>query len=389
MTAQNGDTREHASRGAATGFLETKESYRPGSRTLPGFYYTAPEVFAEEEERIFLRSWLCAGREEEIAEPGEYFLVSAAGESVIVVRGEDGIARAHHNVCRHRGTRLCEEERGRLGRSIQCPYHAWTYALDGRLIGAPDMDTVEGFARADYPLHPAATASWGGFLFVHLGEDAQPFEEAYAPLLDRFARFRLDTLRSWRRIEYDVNANWKLLFQNYSECLHCPVLHPRLTQLTPYRSGHNDLVEGPFLGGYMVLAEKGGSMTMSGRSCSLPVGELPEEDLERVYYYSIFPNLLLSLHPDYVMAHRLWPAAPDRTRVVCEWLFHPDARDAADFRPDDAVEFWDATNREDWHIVELGQAGISSRKYGPGPYSARESLPAAWDREYLRRFEDA
>ena len=117
--------------------------------------------------------------------------------------------------------------------------------------------------------------------------------------------------------------------------------------------------------------------------------ELPEEDLERVYYYSIFPNLLLSLHPDYAMAHRLWPAAPDRTRVVCEWLFHPDARDAPEFRPEDAVEFWDATNREDWHIVELGQAGISSRKYGPGPYSARESLPAAWDREYLRRFENA
>ncbi|HET7694024.1 MAG TPA: Rieske (2Fe-2S) protein, partial [Gemmatimonadota bacterium] len=161
MTAQNGDTGQHASRGSATGFLETKESYRPGSWTLPGFYYTAPEVFAEEGERIFLRSWLCAGREEEIAEPGEYFLVSAAGESVIVVRGENGIARAHHNVCRHRGTRLCEEERGRLGRSIQCPYHAWTYALDGRLMGAPDMDTVEGFDRADYPLHPAATASWG------------------------------------------------------------------------------------------------------------------------------------------------------------------------------------------------------------------------------------
>jgi Rieske 2Fe-2S family protein len=166
------------------------------------------------------------------------------------------------------------------------------------------------------------------------------------------------------------------------------VIHPRLAQLTPHRSGHNDLVEGPFLGGYMVLAEKGGSMTMSGRACALPVGELPEEDLERVYYYSIFPNLLLSLHPDYVMAHRLWPEAPDRTRVVCEWLFHPDARDAPDFRPDDAVEFWDATNREDWHIVELGQAGISSRQYGPGPYSARESLPAAWDREYLRRFEN-
>jgi Rieske 2Fe-2S family protein len=130
-------------------------------------------------------------------------------------------------------------------------------------------------------------------------------------------------------------------------------------------------------------------MTMSGRACAPAVAELPEDDLDRVYYYSIFPNLLLSLHPDYVMAHRLWPQAPDRTRVVCEWLFHPDAFGAAEADPADAVSFWDTTNREDWHICELAQAGISSRRYGPGPYSPRESLPAAWDREYLRRLGEA
>ncbi len=370
-----------------TTFVETTRTYRQGARTLPGRYYTAPEVFAGEAERIFRRSWLCAGRDEEIARPGDYFLLSAAGESVIVVRDEEGTAHALYNVCRHRGTRLCEEERGKLARSIQCPYHAWTYGLDGRLIGAPDMDGVEGFERADYPLHRAALASWGGFLFVSLAEEPEPFEEAFAPLLDRFMRFNLPALRAWRRIEYDVRANWKLVFQNYSECLHCPVIHPRLSKLTPFRTGQNDLVEGPFLGGFMVLADKGGSMTLSGRSCAPTVGDLPEEDLERVYYYSIFPNLLLSLHPDHVMAHRLWPQAPDRTRIVCEWLFHPDASLAQGFDPEDAIGFWDATNREDWHICELGQAGISSRRYAPGPYSPRESLPAAWDREYLRLIE--
>lgn len=370
-----------------TTFIETTRAYRQGARTLAGRYYTAPAVFAEEAERIFRRSWLCAGREEELAAAGEYFLVSPAGESVIVVRDQAGTPHAFYNVCRHRGTRLREEERGRLANSIQCPYHAWTYGLDGRLIGAPDMDEVEGFDKADYPLHPVALESWGGFLFVNLADDPEPLVEAFAPLSDRFARFGLADLRGWRRIEYDVRANWKLVFQNYSECLHCPVIHPRLSKLTPYRTGQNDLVEGPFLGGFMVLAEKGGSMTMSGRSCALPVGELSDDDLERVYYYSSFPNLLLSLHPDYVMAHRLWPLAPDRTRIVCEWLFHPDAFRGPGFDPEDAVEFWDVTNREDWHICELAQAGISSRKYGPGPYSPRESMPAAWDREYLRRFE--
>ena len=372
----------------STTFVETRQSYRQGAMTLPGLYYTSPEVFAGEAERIFRRSWLCAGREEEIPCPGDYFLVSAAGESLIVVCDERGIRHALCNVCRHRGTRLRQEERGKLARSIQCPYHAWTYGLDGRLIGAPDMEGVEGFDRADYPLHRAALASWGGFLFVNLAADPEPFDQAFAPVLDRFARFNLAGLRGWRRMEYEVKANWKLLFQNYSECLHCPVIHPRLSELTPHRTGQNDFVEGPFLGGYMVLAEKGGSMTMSGRSCAQPVGELQEEDFERVYYYSIFPNLLLSLHPDYVMAHRLWPQAPDRTRVVCEWLFHPDASRASGFDPEDAVAFWDATNREDWHICERAQAGISSSKYAPGPYSPRESLPAAWDREYLRRFGD-
>jgi Rieske 2Fe-2S family protein len=369
-------------------FVETRESYRQGARTLPGRYYTAPEIFAGESERIFRRSWLCAGREEEIARPGEYFLVSVAGESLIVARDEGGTSHALYNICRHRGTRLREEERGELPRSIQCPYHAWTYALDGRLIGAPEMDGVEGFDRADYPLHRAALASWGGFLFVNLAEKPEPFAEAFAPLLDRFARFNLAGLRGWRRIEYEVKANWKLLFQNYSECLHCPVIHPRLSKLTPYRSGQNDLIEGPFLGGFMVVTEKGGSMTMSGRSCALPVADLPKEDLQRVYFYSILPNLFLSLHPDYVMTHRLWPMATDRTRVVCEWLFHPDAPDRPGFDPEDAIEFWDATNSEDWHICELAQAGVSSSKYVPGPYSPRESVPAAWDREYLRWMEE-
>jgi Rieske 2Fe-2S family protein len=368
-----------------TTFIETARSYRQGTSTLPGRYYTSREIFAEEEERIFRRRWLCVGREAQVAEPGAYFLASSARESVIILRDEGGLARAFYNVCRHRGTRLCEEEKGRLGRSIQCPYHAWTYALDGRLIGAPHMDGVDGFEKGDYPLHSAALESWEGFLFLNLSSDPEPLPQAFAPLTDRFRRFGLARLRTWRRIEYDVRANWKLLFQNYSECLHCPVIHPGLARRTPYRSGENDLVDGPFLGGFMMLEAGSESLTASGRACGPAVGELPDEDLRRVYYYSIFPNLLLSLHPDYVMFHTLWPEAPDRTRVVCEWLFHPDAFGAAEHDPEDAVKFWDITNREDWHVCELSQAGVSSRSYVPGPYSTRESLPAAWDREYLSK----
>ena len=122
---------------------------------------------------------------------------------------------------------------------------------------------------------------------------------------------------------------------------------------------------------------------MSGNACALPIGDIAAEDHHRVFYYSIFPNMLLSLHPDYVMVHQIWPQAPDRTLIFCDWFFHPDAFGRADFLPEDAVAFWDMTNRQDWHVCELSQQGIASRAYSPGPYSPRESIPAAWDREYL------
>ncbi|HKG92964.1 MAG TPA: RHO alpha subunit C-terminal catalytic domain-containing protein, partial [Gemmatimonadaceae bacterium] len=206
----------------------------------------------------------------------------------------------------------------------------------------------------------------------------------WAPLVGKFARFNLPALVAARRIEYDVAANWKLVVQNYSECYHCAPVHPELVKLSPATSGENDLVSGPFLGGFMTIAQEGGSLTESGRACGAPVGELPAEDHRRVYYYSLFPNVLLSLHPDYVMCHTLWPQGPARTRIVCEWLFHPDTLDpSSGFDPDDGVRFWDATNRQDWHVCELSQRGVSSRAYRPGPYSRRESLSVAFDRQVL------
>ena len=187
-----------------------------------------------------------------------------------------------------------------------------------------------------------------------------------------FALESVAALRSAKRIEYDVRANWKLIFENYSECYHCPGVHPMLSKISPYDSAENDLAEGPFLGGFMSIA-KGGSLTMSGNACALPVGDIKGEDHHRVFYYSIFPNMLLSMHPDYVMVHQVWPQAPDRTLIVCDWFFHPDAFAREDFKPNDAIEFWDLTNKQDWHVCELSQQGIASRGYEPGPYRrARE-----------------
>ena len=174
-----------------------------------------------------------------------------------------------------------------------------------------------------------------------------------------------------------------MIFQNYSECYHCPLVHPQLDKLSPSDSGRNDLSEGPFLGGFSELRTHGASLTTTGATTRPPVGEVDGADRDRVYYYTIFPSMLLSLHPDYVMVHYAKPVAPDRTLIDCSWLFDPQTMSRPDFDPSDAVEFWDLTNRQDWHVNELTQKGIESRAYTPGVYANAEGLLAAFDRHYL------
>jgi len=374
---------------AAGQFRKTTETFVAGAKTLPQRYFISPDILAHERREIFTSNWILIAHQSELPKPGDYLLTNVAGESLIVVRDQASTIRCHYNVCRHRGTRLCETEKGHL-RVIQCPYHAWTYGLDGRLIGAPHMDEVPGFDRENYSLHSPGVGIWEGFVFVNLSAAPISLERWFGPLAGKFSHWNLPQLRARNRIEYDVRANWKLIFQNYSECYHCPGVHPALSKVSPYDSAENDLTDGPFLGGFMRIT-RGKSLTMSGNACAIPVG-LDNDKAgkeEQVFYYSIFPNMLLSMHPDYVMAHRLWPVAPDHTRIVCDWFFHPDADRDPKFQPNDAVEFWDMTNKQDWHVCELSQEGIASRAYQPGPYSARESIPAAWDRYYLSVTNDA
>src|SRR5512132_556987 len=351
-----------------------------GAVTLPAEYYTSPVFFEREMEALFRRMWICAGRDEQIERAGQFFLRDVLGESVIVTRGASGRVRAFYNVCRHRGTRLCTEADGVFGGSIQCPYHAWTYDLDGRLIGAPHMDEVPHFRKDDYPLHPVRADTWDGHVFLSLSADAPPLAEQLGDLPARFAPWRMAELRLGRRITYDVRANWKLIIQNYNECLHCPNLHPALNRLSHYLSGENEPLRATYMGGRMDLRPGVETLSIDGTCRRAFLPGLSAEDVRRVYYYAIFPNMLLSLHPDYMMVHTLWPVAPDRTINICEWHFHPDAFAASPFDASDAIDFWDMTNRQDWHVCELSQAGISSRAYTPGPYSNREDLLYAFDR---------
>ncbi|HEY1434842.1 MAG TPA: aromatic ring-hydroxylating dioxygenase subunit alpha, partial [Thermoanaerobaculia bacterium] len=214
-----------------------RHSLTDRATTLPGEFYTSPDVFAREQERIFSRRWVCVGRSDALAQAGDFQTAAVGAESLLLVRGRDAKARAFFNVCRHRGTRLCEAEKGRLTGAIQCPYHAWTYGFDGALLGAPHMADVPWFDKEDHPLLPAALDEWEGFLFLNLSTKAEPLDEALRPLGGRFAPWRLPLLMTVRQAVYDVRANWKLIFQNFSECYHCPPVHPALAKLSHYRSG--------------------------------------------------------------------------------------------------------------------------------------------------------
>ena len=361
--------------------VKPRDVMPPGAATLPAPFYTGEACFRREMDTLFARMWICAGRVEQVETAGRFILRDVLGESIIITRSTSGRVNAFYNVCRHRGTKLCTEADGSFGRSIQCPYHSWTYDLDGVLIGAPHMDEVPHFAKADYPLHRVHADLWDGHIFINLSRDTPPpLREQLADLPGKFIGWRMQELRLGHRIVYDVKANWKLIVQNYNECLHCPNLHPALNKLSHYLSGENDPLQPTYMGGRMDLRPGIDTLTMSGTCSRKTLPGLPADDARRVYYYAIFPNMLLSLHPDYMMVHTLWPVAPDRTINICEWHFHPTELARADFDPADAVEFWDLTNRQDWHVCELSQAGISSRAYTPGPYSNREDLLYAFDR---------
>src|SRR3982751_3378853 len=189
-----------------------------GARTLPARYYTDPVLFKTELDGLFGRMWFYAGRSEEAARPGQYFIRELNGHNIVVTRNTSGRVKAFHNICRHRGTRICADASGQLSGSIQCPYHAWTYDLDGRLIGAPHMDEVPHFSKEDYPLHHVHADAWDGHIFLNISASPSPLAEQLADLPAKFAPWRMHDLRLGHRITYDVRANWKLIVQNYNEC---------------------------------------------------------------------------------------------------------------------------------------------------------------------------
>ncbi len=354
----------------------------PGMQiTLPSSWYQDEHIFALEREHIFFQEWLCVGREEDLATAGDHRVLDIQGESILLLRNTEGALRAFYNVCRHRGARLCAApgadksvlKGGISSKFIVCPYHAWSYDLDGQLIRAPHLPDDGEFKADEIQLYPVAVDSWEGFIFIHLTPDkARPFSEHVAHVSNRFKRYGLKDLRVAKTIHYQVNANWKVICENYNECYHCGPVHPELCRIVPdfRKNGSAGLNwdEG------IAHREGTNTFTASGTTSRRTFPGLNEAEQNRHFGELIYPNMFISLSSDHVAVFVLQPNGPLQTSVECHFLFETYEIEQESFDPADAIDFWDMVNHQDWQICERVQQGMSSRMHQHGYCSPMEDL---------------
>jgi glycine betaine catabolism A len=359
---------------------------------LPPRAFTDPGVLAWELDEVF-RGWLCVGHVSAVAEPGSFITRELGPDSVLVIGGDDGSPRAFLNVCRHRGARIVEEREGSVRKRLRCPYHSWSYGLDGSLRAAPHMDEVEDFEFGCWGLLEVQLEVVGGLVLIDLSGDAPPAADHVGELSEHLHRYRVGELERVDSRDYDVAANWKGIAENYNECLHCPGVHPELQALSDYMSGEEVRGAGAWCGGSMTLREGAETMALEDGSGHTngrpPIAGLSADEARTVLYFALFPNALVSLHPDYVMLHTLWPREPGRTEIVCEWFFEPQTIAGDGFDGSDAIGFWDLVNRQDWYVCELAQKGVATRGYVAGRYSAEEVDVHAFDLMVAERYMEA
>ena len=342
------------------------------AETLPSRFYVDPAILALEKERIFRRTWQLVGTlsrscgqvngvAKTIADPGSFFTVEVAGEPVVVVRDQAGTLRAFSNVCRHRAGPIAQ---GAGCRNVfQCGYHGWTYTLDGRLIGTPEVDGMEFFDRSTMGMVPLRCETWEQFIFVNFSSSVPPLSEFLGGIPAQAARFSFDGLQPAERRDYHVNCNWKVYVDNYLEGYHIPIVHPGLMKEIDYPRYRTEL--------FRYYSQQLG-----------PVKEIkPGEKAERVYspgpgspealYFWMFPNLMLNIYPDNVQTNLIVPLSHDKTLTIFEWYFHDAQSEAATERAKRAIGFSETVQQEDMHICEAVQHGLQSATYDRGRYSVK------------------
>jgi phenylpropionate dioxygenase-like ring-hydroxylating dioxygenase large terminal subunit len=346
--------------------------------------YVSPAFHALEHERIFGRSWVpvCVG--DEVRDPGSWLVADVAGRSIIVCRNREGELKAHHNVCRHRGARLLVAESGETKRFFQCPYHAWAYDLDGACLGTPlftpeagipdeqqglfDMSSVQEFDKADHALHPARVDTWGPLVFACLDTDAPPLLEQLGDLPQRLAGYQLAESRLLRRVEYEIDANWKLVAENFMEYYHLPWIHPGLVKVSPMSAHHRWQGTGMYIG---FCTSPIATNTEEGGWEGLPaLSTLDASDAVSARFAWVFPNVAVNALPNHTVLILPRPTAAGRSSEVVYLLAHDEtvegAGDSLQAETEALLAFWDGVNREDIAIVERVQLGLSDHAYTGG-----------------------
>lgn len=338
------------------------------SRMLPREAYVDPEVFEWEQRNIF-SGWHCVGHASDLDGVGAQRAVGSGANGILLVRDEDEVVRAFANVCRHRGHELLACGASIKRRGVVCPYHSWSFKLNGELRKAPGFDDLN---TAEFGLTELRLVDWHGWLFVDPSGRDSDFAEHVAGTEEVISPYRPEDLTIVARHSYELATNWKVIAENYQECYHCSTIHPELSRISPPTSGDTVELSGDWMGGSMFLIDEAETMSLSGRSGGVAIKGLSEQELRTVMYLVGFPNLLVSLHPDYVMTHTMTPLAADRTFVECAWAFPKEAAERPGFDPSYAVDFWDLTNRQDWTACESVQRGLSSPHAQPGPLAPEE-----------------
>ncbi|WP_017608907.1 aromatic ring-hydroxylating oxygenase subunit alpha [Nocardiopsis xinjiangensis] len=339
-------------------------------RTLPGTDYTDPATFRLEQERIFEAQWFCAVRSSDLGKPGAFRTVQIGRESVLVTRARDGKPRAFLNVCRHRGAQLCTQESGEVKRSFQCPYHAWTYGLDGKLVAAPNLTSMPDVDRTEYGLQPLNLKEWLGYVWVCIADTPPSFEETVvADVVARLGgveaidNYGIDGLTVGRRITYDVKANWKLIIENFMECYHCATIHPELTEVLPeFAEGYAAQF---YVGHGASFGEDVEGFTVDGSEGFDRIEGVSEEQDRSYYAITVRPQVFVNLVPDHVIFHRMYPVSVDRTIVECDWLYTQEVIDSGRDLSH-SVEMFHRVNQQDFDACERCQPAMSSRQYAQG-----------------------
>jgi len=352
-------------------YAATREPLEHAS-ALPGWCYVSPEWHEREMETLFRRDWLCAGRVEQIPKPGDYFCIELAGHPLIVVRGDDAKVRVHSAVCRHRGAIIAQDE-GHC-RAFVCPYHSWTYAIDGRLVGTPGdpppMAGSAGFDRAQYGLSAIRSDTWGGFVFVTFNEQARPLLEWLGDLPGFLAEYRLEDMHWTHKDTYDVECNWKVWLENAFENYHAMTIHRKHMDPKNPQNWEFLRTNGP----WEAMYSKRSIVAYSGLP---PVPGLSEKNASGLYHIWIQPSVQIILTSSYMKFRQYLPHGPEKLRLYENWTFPRSTVEKPDFGDVVGPAYYEKYSqivREDLGINPVVQKGMRSGGYRPGRYSTEEFI---------------